>query len=161
MSWSSSPDASRMVNMSHRLCVGCHSSVSPFHTGTEEYRAIVSTVDWWVPRYSMPSNSRDSTRAVSAGDSLWPSWEELPSIWVTWAPCWWAATSKALRVRVEVFSKIRAMFMPPRSWRSVPALRAAFSSPVRLSSSRHCAGAEVLLLEEVPAGQGAGHRPPF
>jgi len=59
-----------MVNMSHRLCVGCHSSVSPFHTGTEEWAAIVSTVRCRAPRYSMPSNSRESTRAVSAGDSL-------------------------------------------------------------------------------------------
>ena len=29
-----------------------------------------------------------------------------------WAPWSLAATSKAVRVRVEVFSKIRAMFLP-------------------------------------------------
>ena len=89
---------------------------------------------WEAPRYSMPSKSRDSTRAVSAGDSLWPNWLELPSIWVTWAPCWCAATSKAHLVRVDVFSKIRAMFIPDRRCTSAPSRRARFSSAVSSKS---------------------------
>ena len=66
---------SRIVSMSHSDCVGCHSSVNPFHTGTPEKVASVSAVVWLKPRYSMASYIRPSTRAVSAADSLWPMCE--------------------------------------------------------------------------------------
>ena len=68
-----------MVSMSQSICVGCHSSVSPFHTGTPAYAARVSTLVCAEPRYSIPSYIRPSTRAVSAIDSLWPICEPLGS----------------------------------------------------------------------------------
>ena len=66
---------SRIVSMSHSDWVGCHSSVRPFHTGTPEYSASVSTVAWEKPRYSIASNIRPRTRAESFADSLWPMCE--------------------------------------------------------------------------------------
>src|SRR5690348_6235700 len=44
------------------------------------------------------------------------------------APWSLAATSKAVRVRVDVFSKISAMFLPARRGRSYPAYLAALRS---------------------------------
>ena len=64
-----------IVRKSARICVGWNSLVRPFHTGTPEYSASCSTVAWAKPRYSMPSNIRPSTRAVSFMDSLMPIWE--------------------------------------------------------------------------------------
>ncbi len=64
-----------MVRMSASIWVGCHWSVSPFHTGTPENRARISTDSWENPRYSMPSNIRPSTRAVSFIDSPDPMWD--------------------------------------------------------------------------------------
>ena len=64
-----------MVRMSASIWVGCQSSVSPFHTGTPAQAPRISTVSWAAPRYSIPSNIRPSTRAVSFTDSLRPSWE--------------------------------------------------------------------------------------
>lgn len=61
-----------MVSMSAIICVGCHSSVRPFQTGTPEKAASSSTSACLLPRYSMPSNILPSTRAVSLTDSLWP-----------------------------------------------------------------------------------------
>ena len=63
-----------MVRMSASIWVGCQVSVSPFHTGTPENSLRISTDSWANPRYSIPSNMRPSTRAVSLTDSLWPSW---------------------------------------------------------------------------------------
>ena len=68
-----------MVIMSQSIWVGCHSSVSPFHTGTPAYCARVSTFSCEEPRYSMPSYIRPSTRAVSSIDSLWPICDPLGS----------------------------------------------------------------------------------
>ena len=51
-----------MVSMSANICVGCHWSVSPFHTGTPENAAKVSTSCCENPRNSMPSYMRPSTR---------------------------------------------------------------------------------------------------
>ena len=56
--------------MSQSDCVGCHASVSPFHTGTPECSASDSTVVCEKPRYSIASNIRPSTRAESLADSL-------------------------------------------------------------------------------------------
>ena len=64
-----------MVKKSASIWVGCHSSVSPLYTGTPACAASSSTSDWLLPRNSMPSYIRPSTAAVSAMDSLWPSWE--------------------------------------------------------------------------------------
>ena len=52
--------------------------------------------------------------------SLWPICEAEGSKNVVPAPWSWAATSKALRVRVLVFSKMSAMFFPVRRGTSVP-----------------------------------------
>ena len=120
--------------------MGCHSSVSPFQTGTPAYRASVSTVCWAVPRYSMPSKNRPSTRAVSATDSLWPIWLDAGSRTVTCAPWWYAATSNAHRVRVEVFSKISAMVRPTSRATSRPSARSALSRRVRSTSDDHSDG---------------------
>ena len=49
---------------------------------------------------------------MSATDSLWPSCDPDGSRYVTWAPWSKAATSNADLVRVEVFSKIRAISLP-------------------------------------------------
>ena len=68
-----------MVSMSARIWVGWNSSVNPFHTGTPEYSARISTLCWLNPRYSIPSKVRPSTRAVSFIDSLWPIWDPLGS----------------------------------------------------------------------------------
>ena len=59
-----------MVSTSASIWVGCHWSVSPFQTGTPAHSARVSTSAWAKPRYSMPSNIRPSTRAVSLADLL-------------------------------------------------------------------------------------------
>jgi hypothetical protein len=64
-----------MVKMSASIWVGCQVSVSPFQTGTPANSPRVSMDAWVKPRYSMPSNMRPSTRAVSFTDSLWPSWD--------------------------------------------------------------------------------------
>ena len=69
---SSVPKCSRMVSMSARICVGWNSFVRPFQTGTSAYCASSSTILWPKPRYSMPSNILESTRAVSAMDSFLP-----------------------------------------------------------------------------------------
>ncbi len=61
-----------MVSTSASIWVGCHWSVSPFQTGTPANCASTSTVPWEKPRYSIPSNIRPSTRAVSFTVSLWP-----------------------------------------------------------------------------------------
>ena len=79
ISWSGLWACSRMVSMSHRDWVGCHSSVRPFHTGTPAYAASCSTESWENPRYSMASYIRPRTRAVSFTDSLWPMCEPLGS----------------------------------------------------------------------------------
>ena len=85
----------------------------------------------------MPSNIRPSTRAVSLTDSLCPICEPDGSRYVVEAPWSAAATSKAQRVRVEVFSKISAMFLPRSRCTSVPAFLAAFSSAARSTRRRN------------------------
>ena len=74
-----SPNSSRSVSISAIIWVGWNSSVNPFHTGTPAYSASVSTISWPNPRYSMPSNMRPSTRAVSSIDSFLPICELLGS----------------------------------------------------------------------------------
>ncbi len=56
---------------------------------------------------------------------------------MVWAPWSAAATSNAQRVRVEVFSKISAMFRPRRYWVSAPACLAAFSSAASSTRPRN------------------------
>lgn len=51
---------------------------------------------------------------MSRTDSLWPICEPDGSRYVVRAPWSAAATSNAQRVRVEVFSKMSAMFLPRR-----------------------------------------------
>ena len=53
------------------------------------------------------------------------------------APWSAAATSKAHRVRVEVFSKISAMLRPRSRWISVAAFLAALSSAASATSERN------------------------
>ncbi len=60
--------------------------------------------------------------------SCWPICEPDGSRYVVDAPWSAAATSNAQRVRVEVFSKISAMFLPRRCCVSAPAFLAALSS---------------------------------
>ena len=55
---------------------------------------------------------RPSTRAVSFIDSLWPICDVRGRCRSRAAPSSCAATSNAHRVRVDVFSKISAMFLP-------------------------------------------------
>src|SRR5689334_25053553 len=74
---------------------------------------------------------RPRTRAVSRIDSLCPICEPDGSRYVTPIPWSYAATSKAQRVRVEVFSKIKQRFFPVSLRCSVPAALARFSSAER------------------------------
>jgi len=83
------------------------------------------------PRYSIASNMRPSTRAVSLTDSLWPMCDPLGPMKVTWAPWSNAATSNAHRVRVESFSKISAISLPTSFRSSRPSFLAALSSAAR------------------------------
>ncbi len=69
-----------MVSTSASIWVGWNSSVRPLNTGTPANFASSSTTSWENPRYSMASYIRPSTRAVSATDSLWPSWDEAGSM---------------------------------------------------------------------------------
>ena len=55
---------------------------------------------------------RLSTRAVSAMDSLWPTWLLAGSSTVMWPPWSRMATSNEIRVRVDVFSKMSASCLP-------------------------------------------------
>ena len=71
---------------SARTCVGWYSFVSPFHTGTPACSASSSTRSWPKPRYSIPSNNRPSTRAVSFIVSLCPIWVPVGPRYVVWAP---------------------------------------------------------------------------
>ena len=59
-----------MVRMSASIWVGCQVSVRPFQTGTPANSPSISMDSWVNPRYSMPSNTRPSTRAVSFTVSL-------------------------------------------------------------------------------------------
>ena len=88
----------------------------------------------------MPSNIWDSTRAVSAMDSFLPIWLAAGSRKVTPIPRSWAATSKLQRVRVEVFSKISAMFLPRSPSWGTPAFFFAFSSAASASSAAISSG---------------------
>ena len=116
--------------------MGWNSSVSPFQTGTPANWASCSTISWSKPRYSMPSKMRPRTRAVSFIDSLWPICDPLGPRYVTWAPWSYAATSNDTRVRVEVFSKMIAMFLPRRCCCSYPPYFARLRSRDRSSRNR-------------------------
>ncbi|CAM5477049.1 hypothetical protein SALBM135S_04664 [Streptomyces alboniger] len=74
---------------------------------------------------------------MSLADSLFPMCEPDWSMYVVEAPWSAAATSKAQRVLVELFSKISAMFLPVRRRTSVPARFAAFSSAASASRPRN------------------------
>ena len=73
------PKCSSKVIKSASACVGCHSVVRPFHTGTSAYLAKSFTMSCPNPRYSIPSYNRANTRAVSAIDSLCPICEPVGS----------------------------------------------------------------------------------
>ena len=66
-----------MVSTSASIWVGWNSSVSPLKTGTPAYSASSSTVSWALPRYSIASYIRPSTRAVSFIDSLCPICDDV------------------------------------------------------------------------------------
>ena len=103
-----------MVRRSASICVGWNSSVRPFQTGTPAFSASSSTIFWLKPRYSMPSYIRPRTFAVSAMDSFFPIWLLPGSRYVTPMPRSIPATSNEQRVRVDVFSNSRTMFLPSR-----------------------------------------------
>ena len=108
------PNFSLMVIKSAIIWVGCHSSVKPFQTGTPAKRARVSTSLCLKPRYSIPSNMRPITLAVSSTDSFLPNWVLSVPMNSGYAPKSLQATTKEDRVRVEVFSKSRATLLPSR-----------------------------------------------
>ena len=108
------PKFSWIVKKSAIICVGCHSSVKPFHTGTPENSASSSTIFWLKPRNSIPSNIRPNTLAVSSVDSFLPNWISLAPRYSGCAPKSIAAVVKAARVRVDVFSNKSAMFLPSK-----------------------------------------------
>ena len=61
---------------------------------------------------------------------------------MTWAPWSNEATSKADRVRVEVFSKIRAISLPSSRLTSLPAYLAVFNASDRASRCRSSWGSK-------------------
>ena len=137
--------------MSARICVGWNSFVRPFQTGTEAYCASSSTMLWPKPRYSMPSNIRESTRAVSAMDSFLPICEPEGSRYTGCMPRSAAATSKEQRVRVLVFSKMSATLLPSQSLCGMPAFFLAFSSAARSEQRDDVPRLEVEQLQKILA----------
>ena len=125
------PKCSRIVSISANIWVGWNSFVSPFHTGTPACFASSSTISCPYPRYSIPSNIRPNTRAVSGILSFFPIWDPLGSKYVTYIPRSCAATSNAQRVRVLVFSKISAMFLPTKLLCITPSFFFFFNSAAR------------------------------
>ncbi|KWV85362.1 hypothetical protein PFLmoz3_04916 [Pseudomonas fluorescens] len=71
---------SRMVKVSAIIWVGWNSAVRPLNTGTPANLASSSTISCSKPRYSMASNIRPNTRAVSFMLSLWPICDDTGSI---------------------------------------------------------------------------------
>ena len=71
-----------------------------------------------------------------------------------------AATSNAERVRVEVFSKIRAISLPSSRFTSVPAYLAIFSASDSWSRNRSSLGIEIDLLQEAAVAEVVQGQPP-
>jgi len=88
----------------------------------------------------MPSYMRHSTRAVSAMLSFVPICELPSSMHTTPMPRSRPATSNELRVRVEVFSNSRTMFLPSRKRCGSPAFFIAFKRAESFTSPRICRG---------------------
>ena len=91
---------------------GWLASVSPLITGTEECSAISCSVAGSKVRIITMSTKRDSTRAVSAMVSPWPSCISPPESTIVSPPSCRTPTSKLTRVRVEGFSKIERHHPP-------------------------------------------------
>ena len=72
MLFSGFSECSRIVSTSASICVGWNSLLSPLYTGTPANWASCSTTSWPNPRYSIASNIRPRTRAVSLIDSFCP-----------------------------------------------------------------------------------------
>ena len=113
---------------------GWLASVSPLITGTEACSAISLSVAGSKVRIITRSTKRDSTRAVSAMVSPWPSCISPPESTSVSPPSCRTPTSKLTRVRVEGFSKTSATTRPASAGsasgapRGRPA-RAAFMAP--------------------------------
>ena len=76
----------------------------------------------------MPSKRRPSTRAESATDSFTPKCVSCPVRNSALPPSSRTAMAAELRVRVELFSKMSAMFIRRSSSPRIPAFRRAFSA---------------------------------
>jgi len=100
-----------MVSMSASIWVGCHWSVRPFHTGTRRIRPASRPTPGRSPGIRCRRTSAEHPGRVldrlGAADvaSFWPEVGDV-------RPWSWAPTSNAARVRVEAFSKMRAMLRP-------------------------------------------------
>ena len=79
-----------------------------FTTGTEEYCASSSTTAWGAVRTQMACTKRDSTSAVSRGDSPRESCSSSPRSTTAWPPSSCTPTSKDTRVRVDGCSNTSA-----------------------------------------------------
>ena len=86
--------------------------VRPLITGTEADSAISCSTDSSKVRIMIASTKRDSTRAVSAMVSPWPSCISAPESTSVSPPICRMPTSKLTRVRVEGFSKTSATTRP-------------------------------------------------
>src|SRR5260370_5171574 len=104
----------------------------------------------------MPAGTRARRRAVSWSGCLWPGGGRGGGREVTWAPWSYAATSNEQRVRVEVFSKIRAMFLPRSRCRSVPAYFACLTSAEMSSRPFHSAGVKSSSLRKLRSRKPGG-----
>ena len=74
---------------------------------------------------------------------------------MTCAPCWWAATSKAHRVRVEAFSKITRDVRLGEPLALVAGAHLALELLRQVEQRAPLVGGEVELLEEAPAVSGS------
>ena len=101
-----------MVSTSASIWVGCQSSVRPLKTGTPACAASSSTMAWRVAAVLDPVEHPAQHPRGVLDRLLVPDLRAGRVEVGRRAPWSAAATSKAQRVRVEVFSKISAMFRP-------------------------------------------------
>ena len=133
-----SPLCSRMVSRSASSWQGWKSSLSALTTGTVVPRAISSRPACAYVRHTIAATWRSSTRAVSLGVSLPPSWLFAVEMISGEPPRSAMPTANDTRVRVEDLSKITATVWGPS--RGFCAQRSFLSSIARSRISACSAG---------------------
>src|SRR6218665_430607 len=122
-----------MVSRSASNWHGWKSSDSALITGTRMSEAISSSPDCANVRHTIAATCRSNTRAVSAIDSLLPSWLSADEMTSGTPPRSAIPTANDTRVRVDVLSKMAATVWGPASGRC--ANRLGFICSARSSTS--------------------------